>query len=641
MNRALLSLLFFTGCFEAVDVDRRDAGNFAALDAGSDAGSFAAIDAGPDAGAGQCAADMDAALSWTPTTLDFGHVQRGSTVTAAVTFSNQSCTVVELSGLMTREGSNPSNLYRVTMANVGDLTRLSSPAATRDAATNTIVPGTAALTLSFRPVMLGARGATLRGSTNLPAQPAFTIPLRGFGGGPDIDVHPATTLDFGRIASFPGSTSSAPRRVTVRNVGTRPIPADPRANLKLGVGGAGPPYWTVTPKNAESSLSEICVGRFDSLNGNCTNELSSYDPGFGIEASSPWATLDIPIRIAPANTNVGASGYKEWEVTFFSNDPDEPEVRLTVKVRPVTLPPCNFTVTPTSLAFDNVMPLLARDLTFRVCNAAPALAPADVCLIGNLDLGAGSHPTFSLPGGAVQERELAPQECLTVVTRAAPLSALAATPTTVRGSVTFAVSSPQGPQGQVQLTATLGADVCTSGVARSCDDEPVDGGDSGLAGVCMGGGCVCNAGFELNPLTERCRAIRPTTRCTVGMNETCNADPLMSAFAGTCVAGTCACSAGFALTSSGTCTVSSTAFCIVSDGMGRCSTEALDGGSAASGLCGTSGITAGCACSGARPMPLCGGLCPPTAGRPCVTTNCGSINCLPPLRCARMNACSL
>jgi hypothetical protein len=404
---------------------------------------------------------VDNVLSWAPTTLDFGYVQPGLTVPGEVTFSNQSFKAVELTSLATREGANPSNIYRVTGANMGDATRLTVPAATRDMATNAIVPGTAKATLSFRPAVLGPRQGTFTGQTDARNQPSFTVALRGFGGGPDIDVLPANTLNFGRIAYFSGSSASATRRVTVRNVGTRPTPPDPRANLKLGVMGAGRP-WTVTAKNAESSLSEICVGRFDTMTNTCTDDLpttgpGAYNPAVGLEASGAAASLDIPIRVQPANTNVGASGNKEWEITFFSNDPDEPEVRLTVTARPVTLPPCNYTVTPVSLNFGVVTPPATKDLTFQVCNVAPATATGDICLVTNMDLGAGSDAMFSLPAGSLMERELAPQECMTVQTRAWPQGQLPATPTTVNGTVTFTISDPTPGRSQpsVQLTATL------------------------------------------------------------------------------------------------------------------------------------------------------------------------------------------
>jgi len=183
--------------------------------------------------------------------------------------------------------------------------------------------------------------------------------------------------------------------------------------------------------------------------------------------------------------------------------------------------------------------------------------------------------------------------------------------------------------------------VCSDRIAPSCNDGPVDGGVRAIAGSCVVGTCACNAGFEVNPATGRCRESGPAAACTVGMDQTCNANLGMSALAGTCVAGVCQCSTGFALSSNGKCTASSTGFCVVSDGMGRCTTEALDGGAAGGGLCGSVGISEGCSCAGSPPMPRCGGLCPPTAGRTCVTTNCGSINCVPPLRCTGTNICSL
>jgi hypothetical protein len=202
--------------------------------------------------------------------------------------------------MTTREGANPSNIYKVAMANTGDLTRRTIPAATRSAATNAIVPGTAKVTLSFRPVLLGARQGTFSGSTDARNQTSFTVPLRGIGGGPDIDLQPANTLNFGRIAYFTGNTSSATRRVTLRNVGTRPTPPDPRANLKLGAMGAGRPYWTVTAKNAESSLSEICVGRFDAMTNTCA---ASAAPCAAAAALCAAAAALCAARAAPCSAS--------------------------------------------------------------------------------------------------------------------------------------------------------------------------------------------------------------------------------------------------------------------------------------------------------------------------------------------------
>ena len=46
-----------------------------------------------------------------------------------------------------------------------------------------------------------------------------------------------------------------------------------------------------------------------------------YDPQLGVMAATGLSVLDIPIRIEPAAPNK----LLEWDVTFYSNDPDEPE----------------------------------------------------------------------------------------------------------------------------------------------------------------------------------------------------------------------------------------------------------------------------------------------------------------------------
>ncbi|MBL8917802.1 MAG: hypothetical protein JNJ54_03000 [Myxococcaceae bacterium] len=419
-----------------------------------------AADGCPDKNIRLVGTGVDQVLSWMPGTVNFGYVQPGLQVTQEVTFLNQSFRDVTISNLATREGSIPSNIYRVTAADMGDTTKLTVPKATRNASTNQIVAGSAKVTLAFRPTVLGPKQGSLIGTPDLTAQAMISVSLRGFGGGPDIDLSPAGTLNFGRIAWFQGANSFATRRLTVRNVGTRPTPADPAANLKLGAMGGGKPYWRVTPKNAESLASEICVGAFDAMTNTCTNDLptvgmGAYDPSIGIEASGARASLDVPVRVTPANTTVGASGNKEWDVTIFSNDPDEPEVTVTVTARPVVLPPCNASVTPLSLAYGVVTPPNNKDLTFQICNQAPATMTSDICLITNLDLEAGTDAMFSLPAGAVAEKELAPQECMTVITRAWPQGMLPANPTNVTGAVSFNLSNPTQPQGRVQLTATL------------------------------------------------------------------------------------------------------------------------------------------------------------------------------------------
>ena len=86
--------------------------------------------------------------------------------------------------------------------------------------------------------------------------------------------------------------------LTVRNVGT----SVPGQGLKLGVDVAGVsfrPYWSVRPLNADSSLSELCVGVFDEGTQTCLDDLPStgpgaYNPLVGIDAGRELA---IPVRV--------------------------------------------------------------------------------------------------------------------------------------------------------------------------------------------------------------------------------------------------------------------------------------------------------------------------------------------------------
>jgi hypothetical protein len=398
---------------------------------------------------------VDATLTSSPAGgLDFGYVEEGLPVTSELIFFNRAFRPVQLRDLATREGAGLSNLYRVVSANPGDVTRLTVPAGRRDAQTDDIEPGVARVRVRFEPLGAGPRHATLVATTDLRSQPALVVPLRGVAGGPDIDVRPAPTLSLGRIAFFQGAGASATGRLTVRNVGTAPPVPDPQANLRLGARGTGQPLWTVTPKNAESGLDEICVGTFDAVSGTCLHGVPGYDPAVGLVAAGAASTLELPVRVQPKNLATNAvTGNKEWEVALFSNDLDEPEVRITVTARPVTLPPCQYTLTPSSLDFGPVSAPSTRDVTFQVCNVAPATATGNVCILSSVALGAGSHPTFSLPGGPIVQNELAPQQCETIRVRAWPM-APPSSPMTVTGSVVFSLSSDDPARAHVRVPVT-------------------------------------------------------------------------------------------------------------------------------------------------------------------------------------------
>lgn len=197
---------------------------------------------------------VDAVLSWAPATPDFGFATPGTTTELDVTFSNAGFQPVQLSNLGAFEGAAPSTVFTLPSG----VTALTVPAATRSEE-GTLLPGRATLRLRFSPTTLGPRSGTLRADTDLALQASVVVPLRGLGGGPDIDVSPAPELDLGRVAYFANASppAAATGHLTIRNAGTRPQPPDPRGNLKLGVPGPDGqpkrPYWkspraTPTPR---------------------------------------------------------------------------------------------------------------------------------------------------------------------------------------------------------------------------------------------------------------------------------------------------------------------------------------------------------------------------------------------------------
>lgn len=398
-------------------------------------------------------------LSWSPATVDFGYAPPGTTVEREVTFSNQSLRDVALTMLNIQDIT-----YKVIETDQADLTKVTVPKGSRDTATNTITPGTVKVKMNFKPVVLGPRNSALRGKTDLNSQPDISVPLRGVGGGPDIDVRPVPNLNFGRIAYFPNANppSYANRKITVQNVGTRPNPADPRANLKLGKVDANgdyvKPYWEVVPKNG-AQASEICLGVFDTMTNTCTNDLplvgaGRYDPVQGLEAGTSTSIVEIPVRIIP-----NGLGMREFDVKIFSNDPDEPETVVTISANAVTLEPCDVTITPISLAFGIVAPPAVRDLGFSIRNNKTG--PNDMCLVSNLQLRpesgtpTGMPNVFSLPGGELAEIELQPGETRQIMVRAWPQGQLPAQPAQVVGKVGFNLAEPIQPQREVTMTATI------------------------------------------------------------------------------------------------------------------------------------------------------------------------------------------
>lgn len=232
---------------------------------------------------------VDAVLKWTPALVDFGYANRGTTRTASVTFRHCGFEPVTISQLEIREGTIAASTFAI------DAGSLTIPAATRDVISGQIVNAERQLELSFTPAGLGPRQGSLVGATALATQSIVSVQLRGVGGAAIIDVMP-TTLAFGVV------TMPTTQTVTIRNVGTRPSPADPRANLHLGVDG-GPPFFELAPASCGSVM------------------MSTYDPSNGIEVMD---SVTLSITLQPAAMP------RTCTLHVFSDDPNTPDVEVAI-----------------------------------------------------------------------------------------------------------------------------------------------------------------------------------------------------------------------------------------------------------------------------------------------------------------------
>jgi hypothetical protein len=227
-----------------------------------------------------------AAHSWEPFTVDFGYVPPGQTLTRELAFKNGSCAQVQLSNWMTTNADFKT-----------------------DAGTLVLAPDAGAkIAVSFTPQILGPRTGVLQFAT---ASGQAALTLKGIGGGPILAVSDAG-LDFGSVSVDGG----AQQQLVIRNVGTRPSPPDPKANLYLGIGGKLP-YFELVPANANTTASEFGVS-IESPTG--------YDPGVGLEAVGAASLLELRIVFTPISP-----GPKAADLTILSTDPITPRttVRLT------------------------------------------------------------------------------------------------------------------------------------------------------------------------------------------------------------------------------------------------------------------------------------------------------------------------
>ncbi len=356
-------------------------------------------------------------LTWSPSSVDCGYASPGVEVERELTFTNLGKDLLVVSNI---DVTSPLE-FRTAHTSGGNLDRLIVPGATREEGAGW-VPGMATIRVHCKPAGLGPRaGHLIFQSTVISA--SGSVPIQVIGGGPDIEVFPAQTLNFGKVAFFEGVSTFQTRKVVVSNLGVPPVPADPRGNLQLG-------SLVIQPLTPDTAANEFEVSL-----------AAGYDPAVGLEARSGRNALPLQVKFTPSSL-----GAKRARLTIPSNDPDEPVVTLELSAEAVDLPPCDLTISDAALHFGVVAPAQERELSFTLTNGS-----SSVCLV-HAELAPGTDPAFKLINGTGGTRELSPGEMAELRVSAAPMGDFIV-PEVLSGAVQLYVSSPDQPNPTIALEA--------------------------------------------------------------------------------------------------------------------------------------------------------------------------------------------
>lgn len=234
---------------------------------------------------------VDSTVLVSPSPLDFGFVPPNRARTSAVRLFNQSFDAVSVRANVVEQGA----VHRFALATDGGF---DLPAGRRDQVTNQVIPGERALDITFAPDGPGVMQATLQLSLD---GRSMAVPLRGVGGGGVIAVS-APSLDFGAV------TMSTTRALRVSNVGTRPVPPDPRAHLFLGLDGGLPHFELRHVSGATGTVSVIMT--------------SPYNPAAGIAALS-----DVTFQVT------ALPGTSTNDLHLYSTDLAQPDLVVPIIVK--------------------------------------------------------------------------------------------------------------------------------------------------------------------------------------------------------------------------------------------------------------------------------------------------------------------
>jgi hypothetical protein len=340
-----------------------------------------------------------AALVPEPAELDFGPVLPGARAVRPLVLHNIGSRAVSLLGVRPAEAGTDFDVEPL-------------------AASPLVLPGeTVTISVGYRPSELGFDASRLVVATDDPRTPSYTVDVRGYGGGPDLQLSPAS-LDFGTV----GLQYPVTRRLVLRNQG----PADPATDLDV-----------LLVRSAHIEAGEF---RWSAADGQALP--LAVDAG---------ARAALEIRYAPVDLGPDAA-----ELVLETNDPLRPVVRVPLTGTGAAVYSCDYTLQPAAspgLQFGVVGRGRTSRLTFQLRNAGPT-----DCLIGKVDLAPETPAAFALPEGPVYGRLLAPGEVQRVDVEFTP-PGTAPSGTDFAGLVAVEIASDRAPRQLVQLSGR-GAEVC-------------------------------------------------------------------------------------------------------------------------------------------------------------------------------------
>lgn len=345
------------------------------------------------------------ALSWNPSSLAFGRIPLGVSVTKTVTVVNNTNVTLSLAAsvLSSTEFVLPS------MAPTS-LPPRSSTVIEVACAPQTLGPLTAMLALDIGTV---------------PITPA-RVPLTCNGGGPRIRVDP-NPLQFGMVPMNSVGTEVTRRRLLVQNVGTAPpVPGDPANNLILGTNGAVP-WFAIVPKNINTRVQEFSVGL-----------RSTFDNSVGLPAVAGQNFAEFEVSIAPSTP-----GIREADLLVYSNDQREPIARIPITATPRLPEDCALTISPEGADFGSSPRGAVINRNIGLTNGMESSTAT--CLVSGIEMAPGSSTAFTVADPIVSSI-LIPRGETRFVRVQATVPGTANVGDYLRGQLRFSVSGESTPR---------------------------------------------------------------------------------------------------------------------------------------------------------------------------------------------------